>query len=175
MSDDSRPSITLSNGEYLYGSYLGSGNKILTNGRRVVLPVLHPFSHSSSVWSRSFPSLPFPLAFPYTPSTLCRHTIMIDTSVPSETPSRKREREISQEPMTPSVVCPLVYSVSSVRDLFPRPSLPSFCHPRILHPSFLFRSGENAWLTRGSIVSPLTLVLVFRVPLFPLLGVSFFV
>lgn len=51
----------------------------------------------------------FPLIFPYF-RLPCRHTIMIDTSVAAETSSRKREREISQEPMTPSVVCRFVYS-----------------------------------------------------------------
>jgi hypothetical protein len=102
---------------------------------------------------------------PDLPPTYCCRTVMIDTPVSAETPSRKREREISQEPMTPSVVCLFIYSVLHPPlpvHPFP-PSLPPFAHlSSALSTSF----SKSAWLTRGSIVFPL--------PSFPLPAYPFF-
>ena len=67
-----------------------------------------------------FPPFPPPRLLLY---TLCRHTIMIDTSVSAETPSRKREREISQEPMTPSVVRRPCLFRFFIHNSLPRPPL----------------------------------------------------
>ncbi|KAF9648657.1 hypothetical protein BDM02DRAFT_3186979 [Thelephora ganbajun] len=71
---------------------------------------------------------------------------MIDTSAPAETPSRKREREISQEPMTPSVESRPLFggdSPSSPRPSSSRSSRPSPKKGRLFGPGSLDKTTEE--------------------------------
>jgi len=169
MLDDHKPSVTLSTGEHRrMDLILGKCEQMLTNRRRVVSPASHSSPHSTSVWSRFPPSSlpPRLLISSVHPLSSYHHDFPFSASR-----NTVKETRTGDLPRTYDAICgmssclfrPFVYN------FLPLPSLSSLFRPPIPRPPPIFRPGENAWLTRGSIVSPLP-----SFPLFPPLGVSFF-
>ena len=117
-----------------------SGNKMLTNGRRVVSPP-HSSFHSTSVWSRCSSRLPIS---PRLSSIIIHHGYPLSASR-----NTVKETRAGDLPRTYDAICGM--SSCLFRPFFytflPLPLLFSLCRPRIPYPPALFCSGKSAWLT----------------------------
>ena len=132
---------------------------MLTNRRRVVSPASHSFPHPPpSGHGFCPPSLPPRLLISSVhPLSSYHHDFPFSASRNTVKETRTGDLPRTYDAIRGMSSClfrPFVHN------FLPLPSLSSLFRPHILHPPVPFHSGENAWLTRGSIVS-LTLLAAF--------------